>query len=145
MRPLFLVFLTFTAACRCAEPPPSPDLRLFTGFRESPAGLALDAEAAAAARAACPKVTAAALSDAQGQLGLVSVRGEGLARVETVAALVDGRLLGEAIVHHEADGSLRFAVGCQACELVLGVRHPGGLVCCQGRGLSLTRAGDQLQ
>lgn len=144
MRALFLLCLSFLAACRCAEAPP-PEARLFTGFRETPAGRALDAEAAAAARAACPRLTAAALSEAQGQLGLVSLRGEGLARVETVAALVDGRLTGEAIVHHEIDGSIRFAVGCPSCELVLGVRHPGGLVGCQGTGFSLTRAGDQLR
>ena len=142
MRPRLLVILTFVSACRCAA---EPEARLFTQFREAPRGRALDAEAEAAARAACPRVNAASLSEAQGQLGLVSLRGDGLERVETVAALVDGRLLGEAIVHHEADGSLRFAVGCPACELVLGVRHPVGLVGCQGPGLSLTRSGGQLR
>ncbi|MEY3212625.1 MAG: hypothetical protein RIT28_3106 [Pseudomonadota bacterium] len=142
MRPLFLVMLSFTSACRCAA---EPEARLITQFREAPQGRVLDAEAAAAARAACPKVNAASLSEAQGQLGLVTVRGEGLAQVETVAALVEGQLIGEAIVHHEADGSLRFAVGCPECELVLGVRHPGGLVGCQGPGRSLTRSGGQLR
>lgn len=142
MRPLFLVFLTFASACRCAE---APEARLFTQFREAPQGRDLDAAAEAAARAACPRVREASISEAQGALGLVSVRGEGLAKVETVAALAEGRLLGEAIVHHEADGSIRFAVGCPDCELVLGVRHPAGLVGCQGPGLSLTRSGDQLR
>ena len=142
MRPLFLVILTFFSACRCAA---EPEARLFTQFREAPQGRSLDAEAEAAARAACPKVSAASLSEAQGQLGLVSLRGEGLERVETVAAVVEGRLMGEAIVHHEADGSLRFAVGCPECELVLGVRHPVGLVGCQGPGRSVTRSGGQLR
>ena len=142
MRPLLLVMLTFSSACRCAG---APEARLFTQFRESPSGRDLDAEAAAVAQAACPTVRAASLSEAQGQLGLVTARGEGLERVETVAALVDGALMGEAIVHHEADGSIRFAVGCPECELVLGVRHPGGLVGCQGPGRSLTRSGGQLR
>ncbi|MCK6519213.1 hypothetical protein L6R46_29630 [Myxococcota bacterium] len=142
MRPLFLVILTFFSACRCA---PAPEARLFTQFREAPSGRVLPPEAEAAARSACPEVREAALSEAQGQLGLVTLRGEGLAQVETVAALVDGRLFGEAIVHHEPDGALRFAVGCPECELVLGVRHPVGLVGCQGPGLSLTRSGGQLR
>jgi hypothetical protein len=142
MRALLLVILSFVSACRCSE---APEARLFTQFREAPKGRVLDAEAAAAARAACPKVNAASLAEAQGLLVLVNVRGEGLAQVETVAALVEGQLIGEAIVHHEADGSLRFAVGCPECELVLGVRHSGGLVGCQGPGLSLTRSGGQLR
>lgn len=142
MRPLFLVMLTFSSACRCAA---EPEARLFTQFREAPQGRVLDAEAEAAARDACPKVSEAALSEARGELGMVTLRGEGLVQVETVAALVDGRLMGEAIVHHELDGTLRFAVGCPECELVLGVRHPVGLVGCQGPGLSLTRSGGALR
>ena len=49
MRPLFLVMLTFSSACRCAA---EPEARLFTQFREAPQGRVLDAKAEAATRRA---------------------------------------------------------------------------------------------
>lgn len=115
---------------------------LYYGFRGQE-HTELPAERAFTVRAACPRIERARYEPGEGELGTLSVWGVGLDRVSRLAAARVGPL-GESPPHAEADGSLRFAVGCRECELVMGMKVEGVMVGCRGPGYSLRLMSGQL-
>lgn len=125
---------------------PTPELRdLHTVFRESPGGAPLSPEQAFQARDRCPSYTEARYKPGKGGMGLVTLQGQGLDRVQRVVALREGKPLAEAVPHRGPDNNtLAFAVGCTDCALVLGIEVDGLQVGCLGPGYSLGLAGGAL-
>lgn len=103
----------------------------------------LPAEKAFAVRKACPVLERARYEPGEGDMGTVTVWGQGLGRVSRLAASRSGPI-GESPPHAQADGSVRFAVGCRECELVLGLVVEGVSVGCRGPGYSLRLMSGQL-
>lgn len=135
-----LLLLAALSGCRDNEP---SELRfgeprvvgLYYTFRDQPRA-ELPAELAFTVRKACPRVDRARYEPGEGEMGTLTVWGQGLDRVSRLAASRSGPL-GEAPPHAELDGSLRFAVGCRECELVMGMKVAGVMVGCRGPGYSL--------
>ncbi|MCB9797412.1 MAG: hypothetical protein H6741_32380 [Alphaproteobacteria bacterium] len=109
---------------------------LYYGFSANKDLPELSPEDAFKARGACPRITRALYTPGEDSFGTVQLWGEGLDRAQALAALRGG-LLGEAPPHAEDDGSVRFALNCRSCELILGMRVEGVPVGCRGPGHSL--------
>jgi hypothetical protein len=117
----------------------APQLQaLETRFRGAEAGDFLAPEVAAEAAALCPRLDRAHLIWEDTDRGILEVWGSGLDRVVTLATQSAEGRVHESLPHAEPEGSLRFAVACASCELVLGVLHEDRKVGCRGPGYSVT-------
>jgi len=113
--------------------------QLTTRFRAEDEERQLDPEQAFAMRKFCPKIERARFEpDPSTQLGTLQVWGQGLKAVWGVVGRGSDGSFGEAKAKIEADGSLRFAVGCTDCEIVLGMTIGGEKLGCKGPGHSLS-------
>ena len=117
----------------------APQLQaLETRFRGAETGGFLSPESAAEAVALCPRLERAQLAWEENERGILELWGTGLERVVTLATQESGGRVHESLPHLEAEGSLRFAVACASCELVLGVLYEDQKVGCRGWGYSVT-------
>jgi hypothetical protein len=127
------------------ERPPSQFTTRFPGQVDE----SLPPQDAFAARAACARLTQArfeTLPRREGTRfgGRLTLRGEGLERVQrVVAALPDGKLA-EIQPQPAAEGALELPVLQADCEIWLGVRLGGRVVSCTGPGWSLRVQGGRL-
>lgn len=136
-----MILLLLSLACAHDRPSeirfePGEAKALFQGFSANEDLPELPPSKAFSARRACPQLSKARYTPGEESFGMLQVWGDGVERVQVLAAL-SGGLVGEAPPHHEEDGSVRFAVGCRSCELILGQRVEGIPVGCQGPGHSI--------
>lgn len=117
----------------------APQLQaLETRFRGAETGDFLAPEKAAEAVALCPRLDRARLDWEENDRGILEVWGSGLDRVVALATQESDGRVHESLPHADSEGSLRFAVACESCELVLGVLYDGRKVGCRGWGYSVT-------
>ncbi|MCB9759899.1 MAG: hypothetical protein H6739_08700 [Alphaproteobacteria bacterium] len=140
---LVLAALSITplTACRNNRPseltPANPQVEaLFYGFKDQDPAVVLPPKTAFAVRETCPRITKARYQPGEGMMGTLTLWGVSLERAGWLSAH-EGGPVGDAPPHLEKDGSLRFALGCRTCELVLGMQVEGVKVGCLGPGYSL--------
>jgi hypothetical protein len=91
-----------------------------------------------AVRDQCPSIERVRWERGSASFLVLDVTGSGLERVDRVGAVLPGGALADA--HHEllVDGTLRFPVGCESCEVMLGVKHSATRwAACRGPGRSI--------
>jgi hypothetical protein len=111
---------------------------LTTRLREQDQELQLDTKLAFSLRAYCPKIERVQYHpDASSSFGVLQIWGSDLERVWGVVGRSEDGTFGSAKSKPESDGSLRFALGCRDCVVLLGMEVNGQRVACLGPGHSL--------
>jgi hypothetical protein len=111
---------------------------LTTRLREQDQELQLDTELAFSLRTYCPKIERVQYRpDASSSFGVLQVWGIDLERVWGVVGRGEDGTFGTAKAKPEPDGSVRFALGCSDCVVLLGMEVNGQRVACVGPGHSL--------
>lgn len=89
-------------------------------------------------RGYCPKIRKAQFTpEIGGSMGTLQIWGEDLDRVWGVVGRGAGGEMGQSKPKTAPDGSLRLALGCRDCQVVLGMEVDGQRVGCLGPGHSL--------
>lgn len=111
---------------------------LTTRFLQEDTEVQLTASVAFSLREYCPKIRKAQFSpEPGGSMGTLQIWGEDLDRVWGVVGRGVGGEMGQSKSKIGPDGSLRFALGCRNCRVILGMEVDGQRVGCLGPGHSL--------
>ena len=112
--------------------------RIATRLSEENAEEALSAELAFLLRDRCPVLVRARYErEKEAPLGILQIWGEGLDQIWGIAGVSPDGSIGRAESKREGDGSIRVAVGCSSCEVLLGFRVDEREVACAGPGHSI--------
>jgi hypothetical protein len=151
MRHFFL--LGILGACGGADPLEASEVRfslyevdrLTTRFRQEDVEAQLEVELAFLMRRTCPKIERARyVPDGKSRLGVLQVWGQHMDGVWGLVGRSADNQFGEAVAKTESDASLRFALGCRDCEIVLGRHADKQKIGCVGPGHSLRLRGGRL-
>ena len=112
--------------------------RIATRLSEEKVEEPLSAELAFLLRGRCPVLRRARYErEKEAPLGILQIWGEGLETIWGIAGVSQDGSIGRAESKREGDGSIRVAVGCSSCEVLLGFRVDEREVACSGPGHSV--------